>query len=102
MEGTLEVLLRGVAMPLLAEEEETSLSVPDVRDGALDAGLEMLLHNLAALLPAEELEASLSVPGVREGALDAGREALACSELRPREAPPLCGPARLLPALRLA
>ena len=42
MEGTLEVLLRGVAAPLLTEELEASLSVPDVREGALDAGLEAL------------------------------------------------------------
>ena len=68
MEGTLEVLLRGVAAPLLAEELEASRPVPDVRDGALEAGL----------------------------------EALACGELRPREAPLLCRPARLLAALRLA
>ena len=101
MEGTLEVLLRGVAAPLLAKELEGSLSAPDVRDGALKAGCEVLRHGVAAPLLAEELEASLSVPDVRECALDAGLEALACGKLRPREAPFLCRPARLLPALRL-
>ena len=106
MEGTLEVLLRGMAAPLLTEELEASLSVPDVRDGALDAGCEVLLLQccVAGPLLAEELEASLSKPDVREGALDAGLEALACGELRPRDPPFLCKcvPAWLLPALRLA
>ena len=43
MDGTREVLLRGVVAPLLVEEVEASLSVPDVRDGALDAGFEVLV-----------------------------------------------------------
>ena len=102
MEGTLKVLLRGVTAPLLAEELEASLSLPDVRDGALDAGCEVLRRGVAAPLLAEKLEVSLSVPDVRDGALDAGFEEQACGELRPRDAPLVCMPARLLPALWLA
>ena len=42
MDGTLEVLLRGVAAPLLAEDVEASLSALDTREAALNAGLEVL------------------------------------------------------------